>query len=261
STEVVRIPEGVTEVIGRRLNLLSAGCNEVLALASVIGRDFAWEVLLRAAAPLSEDMLLEALDEAVAAPVIGEMAAGRDQVPRNLIRMTLYDELRIARRRQFHRAVGNAIEAVYRADLDPYLPELARHFQAAGGDAEAEKAIDYVIRAGRRADELLAFEDAGQLFQTAVDATEQQAESEEAARCQLLFHLGEAQRKSNDFAAALSTLAEAARAASGLGLSEILAQAALAYELTSWRAGLFTPDPAPRSLLEEALRAVPETKP
>src|SRR6266851_7004997 len=33
----IRIPEGVTEVIGRRLNFLSAGCNEVLALASVIG--------------------------------------------------------------------------------------------------------------------------------------------------------------------------------------------------------------------------------
>ena len=53
STAAVRIPEGVTEVIGRRLNLLSAGCNEVLALASVIGRDFAWDVLLRAGAPLS----------------------------------------------------------------------------------------------------------------------------------------------------------------------------------------------------------------
>ena len=37
----IRIPEGVREVIGRRLNLLSAACNEVLALAAVIGRDFA----------------------------------------------------------------------------------------------------------------------------------------------------------------------------------------------------------------------------
>ena len=128
----IRIPEGVTEVIGRRLNLLSAGCNEVLALASVIGRDFAWEVLLRAAAPLSEDMLLEALDEAVAAHIVEETAAGRYQFTHNLIRMTLYDELRIARRRQFHRAVGNAIEAVYRAELGPFLPDLARHFQAAG---------------------------------------------------------------------------------------------------------------------------------
>jgi predicted ATPase len=132
----IRIPEGVTEVIGRRLNFLSAGCNEVLALASVIGRDFVWEVLLRAAAPLSEDMLLEALDEAVATHIVEETAAGRYQFTHNLIRVTLYDELRIVRRRQFHRAVGNAIEAVYRADLDPFLPELARHFQATGNDSD-----------------------------------------------------------------------------------------------------------------------------
>jgi class 3 adenylate cyclase len=197
STAAVRIPEGVTEVIGRRLNLLSAGCNEVLALAAVIGRDFAWEVLLRAAAPLSADMLLEALDEAVAAHIIEETAEGRYQFTHNLIRMTLYDELRIARRRQFHRAVGNAIEAVPRTDLDAFLPELARHFQAAGGDAEVEKAIDYATRAGRRADALLAFEDAVQFFQTALDAIEQRPEADEAARCRLLLQLGEAQRKSS----------------------------------------------------------------
>jgi class 3 adenylate cyclase/DNA-binding CsgD family transcriptional regulator len=257
----IRIPEGVTEVIGRRLNFLSTGCNEVLAIASVIGRDFAWEVLVHAAAPLSEDMLLEALDEAVAARIVEESAAGRYQFTHNLIRMTLYDELRIARRRQFHRAVGDAIETVYRADLDPFLPELARHFQASGHDVDGGRAIDYAARAGRRADALLAFEDAVQFFQTALDAIEQQTEPDEAARCRLLFSLGEAQRKSNDFANALTTLGETAEAASRLGLPEILAQAALAYEQTSWRSGIFSLDPPPRQLLEEALREVPDIKP
>ena len=161
----IRIPEGVIEVIGRRLNLLSSGTNEVLALASVIGRDFSGEVLARAAAPLDEDALLEALDEAVAAHVLDETAPGQYRFTHNLIRMTLYDELRIARRRQYHRAVGNVIEALYRADLDPHLPQLVRHFQAAGGDAESERAIDYAVRAGRRADALLAFEDAAQSFE------------------------------------------------------------------------------------------------
>jgi DNA-binding CsgD family transcriptional regulator len=255
----IRIPEGVTEVIGRRLNLLSAGCNEVLALASVIGRDFTWDVLLRAASPLSEDMLLEALDEAVAAHIIEETPTGRYQFTHNLIRMTLYGELRIARRRQFHRSVGNAIEAVYRAGLDPFLPELARHFQAAGGDAEAEKAIGYAMRAGRRADALLAFEDAVQFFQTALDTIEQRAAPDDTARCRLLFFLGEAQRKSSDFPAALATLGEAAKAASGVR-HDVLAQAALAYEHASWRSGLFSFDPPPSRLLEEALREVPQTE-
>jgi class 3 adenylate cyclase len=258
STAAVRIPEGVTEVIGRRLNLLSAGCNEVLALASVIGRDFSWEVLLRAGAPLSDDMILEALDEAAAARIVEETGPERYRFTHNLIRMTLYDELRIARRRQFHRSVGNAIEAVHRADLDSYLPELARHFQAVGGDVEAEKAINYAVRAGRRADALLAFEDAVQFFQTALDAIEQRAEPDEAERCRLLFLLGEAQRKSNDFPDALPTLAAAANTASTIGLPEILAQAALSYEHAAWRSG-FSPDPPPGRLLEEALCQVPQT--
>ncbi len=254
----MRIPEGVTEVIGRRLNLLSAGCNEVLALASVIGRDFAWEVLLRAAAPLGEDMLLEALDEAVAAHIVEEIAAGRYQFTHNLIRMTLYDELRIARRRQFHRAVGDAIEAVHRADLDPFLPELARHFQAAGGEADSDRAIDYAVRAGRRAGALLAFEDAVQFFQAALDAIEQRTEPDEPARCRVLLLLGEAQRKSNDFPHALRTLDETAKAAGELGLLDVLAQAALAYEQTAWRSAIFR-DHRSRQLLEEALRQVPQT--
>jgi DNA-binding CsgD family transcriptional regulator len=253
----MRIPEAVTEVIGRRLNLLSTGCNEVLGLASVIGRDFAWEVLLRAAR-VGEEMLLEALDEAVAAHIVDETAAGRYQFTHNLIRMTLYDELRIARRRQFHRAVGNAIEAVHRADLNPFLPELARHFQAASGEADSDRAIDYAVRSGRRADALLAFEDAVQFFQAALDAIEQRPEPDEPARCRVLLLLGEAQRKSGDFPNALRTLAETAKAACGLGLSDVLAQAALAHEQAAWRSAIFD-DRGSRRLLEEALRQVPRT--
>ena len=48
----VRIPEGVREVIGRRLNRLSQRCNETLTIASVIGREFE----LRQLVPLVEDI-------------------------------------------------------------------------------------------------------------------------------------------------------------------------------------------------------------
>jgi len=256
----IRIPEGVTEVIGRRLNLLSAGTNEVLALASVIGRDFNGEVLARAAAPLDEDALLEALDEAVAAHVLDETAPEQYRFTHNLIRMTLYDELRIARRRQYHRAVGNAIEALYRTNLDPHLPELARHFQAAGGDAESERAIDYAVRAGRRADALLAFEDAAQFFETALDAEERRGAGDREARCRLLFELGEALRKSGDLPRARATLLDAAETAHTLGLVDVMVRAAVAYEAAMWRYSYATDRPLPRRLLERVLRALPLTE-
>ena len=41
----IRIPEGVREVIGRRLDRLSERCNEVLTIAAVIGRQFRFDVL------------------------------------------------------------------------------------------------------------------------------------------------------------------------------------------------------------------------
>src|SRR4051794_15357566 len=90
---------------------------------------------------------------------------------------------------------------------------------------------------------------------------EQRPEPEQAERCRLLFLLGEAQRKSGDFPNALSTLDEAAKAAKALGLLDVLANAALAYEQTSVRSGLFSPDPPPGRLLQEALRRGPAMEP
>ena len=98
------------------------------------------------------------------------------------------------------------MEVSRRADIDAVLPELARHFHAAGGDID--RAIDYATRAGQRADALLAFEDAVQFFQAALDAHGATPRPDDAARCRLLLLLGEAQRKANDFPRALATLRE-----------------------------------------------------
>lgn len=228
----IRIPEGVKEVIGRRLNLLSARCNEMLALAAVIGRDFAHDVLARAVAGQENQGLLEALDEALGTHVIEETTDGQYQFAHNLIRMTLYDELRPARRRQLHRIVGDAVEVSRRADIDAVLPELARHFFTAG---DIEKGISYATRAGQRAEALLAFEDAVQFFQTALEAMDQRADPDDAARCRLLFLLGEALRKANDFPRALEMLRDGADLAAALGELELCARAALAYEQVAWR--------------------------
>ena len=42
----IRIPDGVREVIGNRLNRLSAQCNRILTMAAVVGREFKLEELL-----------------------------------------------------------------------------------------------------------------------------------------------------------------------------------------------------------------------
>ena len=78
-TQDIRIPEGVREVIGQRLNRLSKLCNETLSVASVIGREFPFNLLSLLNEERSESELLEAMDEAVGARLIEELAdsAGR----------------------------------------------------------------------------------------------------------------------------------------------------------------------------------------
>ena len=87
----VRIPEGVREVIGRPLDRLSERCNETLTIASMVGREFAFEQLSPLIEDISGDRLLEVLDEALSARVIEELprAVGRYQFTHALIRETL----------------------------------------------------------------------------------------------------------------------------------------------------------------------------
>jgi predicted ATPase len=61
----LRIPQGVREVIGQRLNRLSEQCNEVLTTASIAGREFDFRLLNILNGEMSEDKLLQVLEEAV----------------------------------------------------------------------------------------------------------------------------------------------------------------------------------------------------
>ena len=69
-TEMTRIPEGVREVIGRRLDSLSDFCNELLTTAAVIGREFDANVLEYLYSDTSEDVIEDAIEEARVASVI-----------------------------------------------------------------------------------------------------------------------------------------------------------------------------------------------
>jgi hypothetical protein len=107
--KTIRLPDGICEAIGRRLNLLSASCNDILATAAVIGHQFRLDVLTRASRPHSDDAVLEALDEALAAHIVEETDSGPYQFTHTLLRITLYDELRTGERRRRHNAVGDGV--------------------------------------------------------------------------------------------------------------------------------------------------------
>ena len=108
----VRIPEGVREVIGRRLNRLTERCNQTLTISSVIGREFNLPQLRPLIEDMTEDRLVEVLEEALAARVIEELPGlvGRYQFTHALIQETLVQELSTIRRGRLHLRIAEVLD-------------------------------------------------------------------------------------------------------------------------------------------------------
>jgi DNA-binding CsgD family transcriptional regulator len=252
------LPEGVKSVVAERLGRLSDGCRRVLEVAAVVGRDFELRVL-QPASGLDGDRLLELVEEAEAARVVAVVPGGlgRWRFGHALVREVLYEGLPAVRRIRLHGRVGEALEAVYVADPGPHLAELAHHFVAAapGGEAMVGRAVRVATAAGRRALELLAWEEAAGLFARAVAASELAKRPDPQQCCQLLLALGEARMAASDVAAARVAYQQAGELARRIGFPEALARAGLGLGL-EFTSGIV--DPAEVGLLEEALEVLGE---
>ncbi|MEE9234489.1 MAG: AAA family ATPase, partial [Candidatus Acidoferrales bacterium] len=195
----VRIPEGVREVIGRRLDRLSQRCNEALTIASVVGREFELSQLSPLIQDMSEDRLLEVLDEALGARVIEEMpqAMERYQFTHALIQEILANELSAARRVRLHARIAESLETLYGEGAEAHAPELAHHFSEAQSVLGTDRTVHYSLLSGERALAAYAHEDALTHFREGLTARgielsgNEVATDEEAA--ELLFGLGRAQ--------------------------------------------------------------------
>lgn len=218
------IPEGIREVVGRRLDRLSEAANAALSTASVIGRDFELD-LVCVAASLEEDVAVTALEEALRARLIEEIGVGEYRFAHALVRSTLYEELRATRRSRMHAKVAAAIEEHRPRDT----AALAHHFVQAG---DVDKGLLYCRRAGHEAMAQLAHDRAVDYFRQALELIE--GEPDRATDgCRLSIALGVAQREVGD-GGFRATLLEAAGTAQRLGLRDELVEAALANTRGFW---------------------------
>ena len=245
------VPDGVREVTSRRLARLGEAAREMLATASVIGREFDFDVLEQVG-PLAGDELVAALDEGVQASVLVEVAerVGRYSFGHALMRATLYDGLSALRRARLHGRVGEALIVCRGGQLDPYLGQLAHHFALAAPVDRPERAVDFALAAGRRADSLLAWEEAAGHYSAALRARELSGATDDRLRCELLLALGSSQERAG-VAGHRATFALAADAARALGDPGLLGRAALGYAGRWSQLGRVEEDVA--GILQEAL--------
>ena len=193
------IPEGVRDAIGRRLNRLSEGCNQVLTTASVIGREFDFRLLSALSDVPTETVLLGLVDEALEGHIIEELPEGREhyQFSHALIQETLSEELSTSREVRLHARIAEALEEVYEANVEAHAAELAYHFVETEPILGMKKLVRYSLVAGEQALASYAYEDALAHFERGLVArditwsgTEPAGDGEAA---DLLFGLKQAQ--------------------------------------------------------------------
>ena len=256
SVEELGIPEGVKEVIGRRVSSLSENANTALGIASVLGRDFSLDLLERVA-DLTPDELVDGLDEAIRSGIVLEAQgpAGHYSFAHALVRETLYEELTATRRVRLHRRFAAIFEELTNGDPDRYVSELAYHFLEAAQVAEADKAIDYARRAAAKAVSLLAYEEGARLYERALQALELGTPEDDRTRCELLVGQGDALGKGAGPGTSMPIFEQALEIAHSLGDAELFAAAALgrAGPPESFRVDFTYAQP-----LEEALEMLPD---
>lgn len=252
------IPEGVREVVGRRLARLSEDTNQALRVAAVVGPEFECAVL-QTAGDLTEETLLKTLEEATAARVLLEVSATRYRFAHALIRATLYESLTAARQVVLHRRTAESIETIHRAALEDYVPALARHWAKASSPVtDVVRAVDYARQAGDQALAKLAHDDAANYYASALDLLDASgADPADPRRVDLLIGSGEAQRRAGD-PSYRETLLDAARLARQIENASALTRAALANTRGHMWTGVLQVDADRVETLEAALAATGE---
>lgn len=223
------IPEGVRDVVGRRLSRISDGANRALRVAAVVGSDFDSRVVSHAG-DFSEEALLSHLEESARCRLVIEGAEPyRHRFAHAIVRDSLYGELSPSRRVVLHRRVAEAIETVHAAGLDDYLPALTHHWTRAGAPAaHATRAGQYATRAGHRAMTQLAHDEAAAYYEQALELLDiGDSQPQSTRRLELLISLGEAKRRAGD-PSSRETLLEASVLARRHGAVDGMVQAVLA---------------------------------
>ena len=168
STIAVQVPDGIREAIGRRLDRLSETCNQLLAAASVVGREFDLKIVAQAL-HIDVDVGIRELESAVRAGIVRREGTFKSlRFSHAVIRETLYEEIPTLERLQLHQRIAAALVAAFGDNLDPVLSQLAHHYGEASVLGEFDRAVEFAERAAARAERVFALDEAWRHYDDAL---------------------------------------------------------------------------------------------
>lgn len=154
------MPASVRELLHSRLAHVGETARQLLSAAAVIGRSFDFDAL-REVSGRGEEETIAGLEELLAQGLVAETASNRlpqYDFTHDKLRVLIYDETSLARRRLLHRRAAEVLVNRGRGPTgDALAGQTARHFQLGGVE---DRAADLFKRAGDHARALFANRDA-----------------------------------------------------------------------------------------------------
>jgi len=245
-----RLSRNLLDVVWSRVHALGDPIADVLTTASVLGTQFADDVVVLMT-DLPGPEVDAALDSAIGAGLLVDTGDVRRSLrfAHALVAHALYSEVPERHRRRLH---GRAVQVLQRGGDPPaagVVVELARHASLAGDLTAAQR---WAVAAGEYAYSNLAPAEAARWYERALTYARDRRVPD-AERAELEARLGEAQHRAGDLRAR-STLLAAAATARRVGAVDVLVRAALANDrgFSSPR----VPDIEQLELLDVAIDAV-----
>jgi len=223
----LEIPQSIRIAIQARVGRLPENNQEILRLAALLGREFAFDILVEASGE-AEDTLIPIMESAEKSQLIQEIPGYRHitfQFTHALFASTLVESIRTLRRRKMHKKIADALTRVRPTDFE----NLALHYGEAGSD---EEALLYYTKAGDRASTAFANQEAEEFYLTALDLAE--AHHEKAS---LLTRLGIVQDRLGSHDTAIETWRKGIDLFHALGEEDHAAELYARCGRVSWELG------------------------
>ena len=183
--EAVPVPMLIVQLIEDRLSNLEDRTRELLEVLAVIGHEVDID-LWRQVSEADDAELIEATRQALEGRILVEAGDGkRLQFRHALIREALTTELVALERQHWHRKTADALIQRPHPDPDAVVTHLER--------ADDPRLIEWLVRAGERAMDRLAWDVAVERYEHGVRILRVQREREPELLCDLLLALGAAQ--------------------------------------------------------------------
>ncbi|GIJ70009.1 BTAD domain-containing putative transcriptional regulator [Virgisporangium ochraceum] len=222
---VSEVPEGVRDVLRRRLGRLPPPAVAVLRLAAAVGREADVDLLVDAA-DTDEDGVLDALEAGLIAGLLTEPGPGRVRFVHALVRDTLYADLSHLRRARVHARLAAALDRIRPHDL----PALAHHHTRGLTADTAERAVAANLGAAELAERRYAYDAAAELYEQALTCLGKLPATEERA-VDLLGRLLRARIRTGEIGAARRVRERAVAVAEDAGREDLVLAA-----FTAWTA-------------------------